>query len=147
MAEINDLSVTDASNTGRWPENMPFGDVNNAGRADEGLLARWYKDTDSSITASGSSNAFTITCNSTIAAYFNNLVMAFTANHSITGATTLNMNGIGAKTVKRFNGDNAGVWRYHHGPADHRRLQVGVGPVVHDDGAGGADGQHVRRPE
>ena len=105
MAEINDLSVTDASNVGRWPENMPFGDVNNAGRADEGLLARWYKDTDSSITASGSSNAFTITSNRTIAAYFNNLVMAFTANHSITGATTLNMNGIGAKSVKRFNGE------------------------------------------
>ena len=123
MAEINDLSVTDASNTGRWPENMPFGDVNDAGRADEGLLARWYKDTDSSITASGSSNAFTITSNRTIAAYFNNLVMAFTANHSITGATTLNMNGIGAKSVKRFNGEALASRRYHYGPAHYRRLQ------------------------
>jgi hypothetical protein len=104
MAEIQDLSATDASNTGRWPENMPFSGVNDAGRADEGLLARWYKDTDSSITASGSSNAFAITSNRVIAALFNNLVMAYTANFSITGACTLNLNGLGAKSLKRFNG-------------------------------------------
>jgi hypothetical protein len=105
MAEIHDLSATDASNIARWPENMPFSGVNDAGRADEGMLARWYKDTDSSITASGSANAFAITSNRTIAALFNNLVMCFTANFSITGATTLNLNGLGAKSLKRFNGD------------------------------------------
>src|SRR5262245_49612462 len=105
MTEINDLNPTDASNTGRWPENMQFSAVNNAGRADEGMLARWYKDTDASITASGAANAFAITSNRTIAALFNNLVMAFTANHTISGATTLNLNGLGAKNVKRFNGD------------------------------------------
>jgi len=104
MAEIQDLIVTDSSNTGRWPENMQFSAVNDAGRADEGLLARWYHDTDSSITASGSSNAFAITSNRVIASYFNNLVMAFTANFSITGACTLNLNGIGAKSLKRYNG-------------------------------------------
>jgi hypothetical protein len=104
MAEIHDLLVTDASNIGRWPENMPFSGVNDAGRADEGIFARWYKDTDGSITASGSANAFAITSNRTIPSLFNNLVMAFTANFSITGAATLNLNGIGAKGIKRFNG-------------------------------------------
>jgi hypothetical protein len=106
MAEIQDLNVIDDSNIGRWPENMHFAAVNNAGRADEGLLARWYKDMDSSIVASGSSNAFTITSNRTIAALFNNLVIAFTANHTITGAATFNLNGLGAKNVKRYNGDD-----------------------------------------
>jgi hypothetical protein len=105
MAEIQDFSATDASNTGRWPENMQFSAVNNAGRADEGLLGRWYKDTDGSVTASGSSNAFTATSNRTIVALFNNLTMTITANHTITGASTLNLNGLGAKTIKRFNGD------------------------------------------
>jgi len=105
MAEIQDLSPTDASNTGRWPENMQFSAVNDAGRADEGLLARWYRDSNASIAASGSSNAFAITSNRTIAALFDGLLMAFTANHSITGAATLNLNGIGAKNLKRFNGD------------------------------------------
>src|SRR5262247_1645915 len=104
MAEIQDLNVVDASNTGRWPENMAFSLVNDAGRADEGLLARWYKDTNASVTASGSSNAFAITSNRTIAALIDGLVMAFTATHSITGATTVNLNGIGAKSLKRFNG-------------------------------------------
>lgn len=105
MAEIQDLSVTDASNTGRWPENMAFSAVNDAGRADEGLLARWFQDTNGSIAASGSSNAFAVTSNRTIASLANNTVMAFTANHTITGAATLNLNGLGAKAIKRFNGN------------------------------------------
>jgi len=106
MAEIQDLLATDASNIARWPENMPFSGVNDAGRADEGILARWYQDTNGSITASGSANAFAITSNRTIAAYFNNLLIAFTANFSITGATTLNLNGLGAKGLKRYNGND-----------------------------------------
>ena len=105
MAEIFDLNIVDNSNTGRWPENMEFSEVNDAGRADEGLLARWYKDMDSSIVASGSSNAFAITSNRVISSLFNNLIMAWTANHSITAATQLNLNGLGLKSVKRFNGD------------------------------------------
>ena len=104
MAEIQDLNVTDASNTGRWPENMAFSAVNDAGRADEGLLARWYKDLDSSVTASGSSNAYAITSNRTISSLVNNTIMTFGANHTNTGAATLNLNGLGAKSIKRFNG-------------------------------------------
>jgi hypothetical protein len=104
MAEIQDLSITDGSNTGRWPENMAFSSVNNAGRADEGILARWYKDTDASLTASGAANAFAVTTNRTIAALFNNMTLTFTANHTISGASTLNVNGLGAKSILRFNG-------------------------------------------
>lgn len=104
MAEITDLDPTDANNTGRWPENMAFSAVNNAGRADEGLLARWFRDTSGSLTASGSGNAFAVTSNRTIASLVNNTLMGFTANHSITGASTLNLNGLGAVPIKRFNG-------------------------------------------
>lgn len=35
MAELDDFDPTDANNTGRWPENMQFSAVNDAGRADE----------------------------------------------------------------------------------------------------------------
>lgn len=106
MAEIFDLFETDANNVDRWPEGMLGGQINNAGRADEGILARWYGDTDGSRTASGSSNAFAVTSARTIGALFNNLTQAFTANHTITGAATLNLNGLGAKTIKRFNGSD-----------------------------------------
>jgi hypothetical protein len=103
--EIQDLDPTDANNTGRWPEGMVGGDINDAGRAMEGYLARWFRDTNGSIAATGSSNAFAVTSNRTISSLANNTVMAFTANFSITGAATLNLNGLGAKSIKRFNGN------------------------------------------
>lgn len=105
MADIQDLSITDASNTGRWPENMAFSAVNDAGRADEGLLARWFNDVNSSVVASGSPNAYTATSNRTISALVNNTIIAFTANFTNTGSATFNLNGLGAKTIKRFAGD------------------------------------------
>ena len=43
-AEINDLSTTDGSNTGRFPENMNPSAVNDGARALEGMLARGLKD-------------------------------------------------------------------------------------------------------
>ena len=92
-------TVTDASNIDCWPENMPFGDVNDSGRAVQGAIARWFKDWNGSIVASGSSNAFTITSNRTIASYANNDIMWWRANHTNTGAATLNLNGIGIKDI------------------------------------------------
>ena len=51
--EITDLKITDASNTDRWPEGMSPSAVNNAGRALEGILARWFEDTNGSIISTG----------------------------------------------------------------------------------------------
>jgi hypothetical protein len=69
------------------------------------MLARWFKDTNGSITASGSSNAYAITSNRTLGALVNNQVMAWTSNHANTGAATLNLNGLGAAAIKRPNGN------------------------------------------
>jgi hypothetical protein len=104
VAEIQDLDPVDVLNVQRWPENMQYRNVNDAGRADEGIMARWFRDMNASVSASGSSNAFTVTSNRTIATLVNNTWMAFTANHTITGAATLNLNGLGAKPIRRFNG-------------------------------------------
>jgi hypothetical protein len=103
MPEIFDLFETDANNIAHWPEGMLGGQINNAGRADEGLLARWYRDTDGSRVASNVGNAFSVTSVRSIPALFNNLIMVFTANITITGPATLNLNGTGAKPIKRFN--------------------------------------------
>jgi len=108
MAEIDDFEPNDADNTGRWPENMQFSAVNDAGRADEGIIARWWRDNNGSLAASGSSNAFTVTSNRTIEQLYDDLTLCFTANHTITGACTLNLNGIGAKAIKSPNGANLG---------------------------------------
>lgn len=100
MAELIDYDTTDANNTARWPENMQFREVNNAARANEGIMARWLADNNGTVTASGSSNAFAVTSNQTISSYYNGLTFVFKANHNITGAATLNVSGLGAKSLR-----------------------------------------------
>lgn len=101
MAEINDLSVTDASNTGRFPENQLPSTVNDGARALEGLIARWHKDTNGSVTSSGSSNAYVVAANQTLSAYYNGLDITFQANHTNSGASTLNVDGLGAVAIEK----------------------------------------------
>ncbi len=52
-------------------------------------------------TSGGSSNAFTLTLDSQITAYVTGMVIKFKANFDITGACTINVNSIGAKTIKK----------------------------------------------
>ena len=101
MAEINDLNVVDASNIARWPEGMAPSAVNNAGRADEGLLARWHKDTNGSVVSTGSANAYVVAANQTLSAYYDGLVIGFDANFANTGAATLDVDSVGAATIKK----------------------------------------------
>lgn len=108
MAELIDLATTAAGNTARFPENMQFRAVNDAARELEAMIAREKRDTNMSLAASGSSNAFAITTNQTITSYYDNLVLGFTANHSITGAATLNVNGLGAKSITAQDGSSLG---------------------------------------
>ena len=104
MAEIQDLSTTDASNTGTaanagFPENMNPSDVNNAARALEGMIARLYADTNGSIITTGSGNAYVLAAARTIASYAQGQVFMFEANHANTGASTLNVDSVGAKAI------------------------------------------------
>ena len=110
MAELKDLNVTDASNNGSaanagFAEGMAPSDVNNASRALEGMLARWLGDNNGTLTTAGSSNAYTLASpNQTISAYYDGLTLLFEANHTNTGAATLNVNSLGAKSIVRPDG-------------------------------------------
>jgi hypothetical protein len=104
VADIQAWNTTDASNVDLWPEGMLGGSINDSGRAMQGVLARWFADINGSLASSGSSNAFTVTSSRTIASLTNGLRLTFVANHTITGAATLNLNTLGAKDIKRFNG-------------------------------------------
>lgn len=53
------------------------------------------------VTAGGSGNAFTAALDAQITAYVTGAIYKFKANHTITGAATLNVNGIAAKTIKK----------------------------------------------
>lgn len=108
MAELIDLAVTAAGNTARFPENMQFRAVNDAARELEAMIARELRDRNMSIAASGSSNAFAITTSQTITSYTDNLLVGFTANHTITGAATLAVNGMPAKSITAQDGSALG---------------------------------------
>ena len=104
MAEINDLNIADASNTARFPENQAPSSVNDGARALEGMIARWHKDTNASIAAGGTGDAITVAANQTLSAYYDGLVIAFEATAANTTATTLNVDSVGAKAIrKHFN--------------------------------------------
>ena len=100
MAEINDFSGTDASNTARWPEGMALSAVNDAARATEGILGRWYQDRRGIAVVTGSGGAYVLTVNQTIPALYDGLDVTLRPNHVNPGASTLALNGLAAAPIK-----------------------------------------------
>ena len=102
MAEITDLNITDASNTARMPENQSPSSVNDGVRALEGLLARGFKDAlEGDKDSTGSANAYLVAANRTISAYYDGMRQGFHASFANTGAATLDIDSVGAKTIKK----------------------------------------------
>ncbi len=105
-AEVGDLTRTDASNTGTaanagFPEGMPPSDVNNAARALEGMIARWYRDWRGAIVAYQTADAIRITPFRTISALTDGLTFMFEATAANTGATTLQVGTLDAVTIRK----------------------------------------------
>ena len=100
MAEINDLVPIDDNNTARWPEGMAPSAVNDAGRADEGILSRWHRDTNGSLTSAGTASAYTLTTNQSLSAYYDGLEISFVANVTCTDNPTLQLGGLTAAEIK-----------------------------------------------
>jgi|TARA_Y100000296_G_scaffold20276_1_gene24077 hypothetical protein len=98
LAELEDLSTTDASNTGRFPENQAPSTVNDGARALEGMLARWYEDIGG-VNVSSGTDTVTLAASRTISAYAQGQVFLFEAGGTNTGAVTLNVDSVGAKAV------------------------------------------------
>lgn len=99
MAEIGDLVPIDDNNTGRWPEGMPPSQVNDAGRADEGIMSRWHRDSNGSLTSTGTSTAYDVTTNQTLSAYYTGLEITFKAHVSSGNSPTLQLNALGAVSI------------------------------------------------
>jgi len=112
MAELHNLLPTDASNVDRFPEGMAPSSVNNAARALEGMIARWYFDTNYSVTATLSgtvvqmtANRASITLTGTTSNYVADLLMAFTVGATgPAGPCKININGIGPISLRDNNG-------------------------------------------
>jgi len=108
MSEINTWSTTASSNNSAapngWPEGMQFEDVNDAAREMMAALKRWRDDTNGSLTAGGSSGAYTLAPNRTIAAYAAGLEFVFKANHTSASSPTLNVSSLGTVALQSFSG-------------------------------------------
>lgn len=107
MSDIHttDWSTTAASNNATppngWPENMDFSKVNDSARENMAALKRWYNDISAVNTSAGSSNAYTLAADRTIASYAAGQVFCFIADRANTGAATLNVDSVGAKSIKK----------------------------------------------
>lgn len=105
-----DLEVTPANNVDLLSQSTSGSEsvnkLDNMIRNLAAILARGYGDTGGTGIVGGSANAITLTSNSTYQALESGLQIAFKAGAANTGATTLNLDGLGVKKVRR-RGDSA----------------------------------------
>lgn len=104
MAELADLSVTDANNTSRFGEGQYIPTLNNGARALEGLLARANKDHSFLTLTTGSATAYSILTNAAYPAHAAGMVFGIRIHVANTGTATLTVNALAAKPLRRQGG-------------------------------------------
>jgi len=99
MAEFKDLDVAAANNTARFPEGMRVNALNNQLRELEAMVAREFGDRNGSLSSTGSANAYVLAANATLTAYAQGDEFAFKANFANTSGVTIDVDGVGAKSI------------------------------------------------
>lgn len=103
MAEIRDYDVTAANNNSSPPDGAPEGQlpstVNDTIREIMARLKREWSDRSGVNTTAGTSNAYTLAASQTITAYAAGDVFMFIADRANTGAATLAVDGLAAKSL------------------------------------------------
>lgn len=86
-----------------WPEGQQPSSVNDCARETHAALKRWWNRDHASanVTVGGTANAVTLTYSQGPVAYVQGEKFAFKATAANTGATTVNVNGLGATNVFR----------------------------------------------
>ncbi len=107
MPSIFDWSYTAASNNNSdpiitWSDGQAPSTVDDSGRAMMQRVAELRGDFSAAGTVGGSANAITLLAKSGVTVFFNGWPVSFKAASANTGATTLNVNSIGAKSVRKM---------------------------------------------
>jgi hypothetical protein len=104
MSTIQDWSTTAASNTSidgiDVGENCSPAGLNNAIRAAMANIAQFLDVVGGKAVSGGAADVQTLTTGLSLSAYQQGLLMGFEAGFTNTGATTMNVDGLGAKSVK-----------------------------------------------
>lgn len=99
------FSQNDASNNSgtmpSWSGSAAPSTLDDAGRALQGAATREWNWRSFTLTAAGTADAKTLTFSVAPAAYYNGQRFAFIANTTNTASATLNVNSLGAKTIKK----------------------------------------------
>lgn len=107
MSEVNAWSTTAASNNSASPDGFPEGmapaGYNDSAREVMAALAKYRSDTDGVNTSSGT-DTITLSASRVMAAYTAGDRYCFKAGGTNTGAATLNVDSLGAKSIKRPDG-------------------------------------------
>ena len=106
MSDISQWATTAAGNdTGAPPDNAPEGmppsGVNDVIREIQAAVARQYADTRGVVVTAGSGNNYTVASTTVHAALGDQGLLLFRADRANTGAATLNVDGLGARDLRR----------------------------------------------
>lgn len=106
MSNIYELDVTAANNASvagmNWAEGQTPGTVNNSARQLSALIAQFLDDIGGDLEAGGTANALTLAASSDFTTYADGRIVSFKATATNTAATTLSVNGIGAKAIRKM---------------------------------------------
>lgn len=107
MASIYDWSMVAANNGAadaqiNYSEGMPPSAVNNSARQAMARNAELLGDIGGALTAGGTADALTVTANSAFTTYANGRIITLRIATDNTTAATLNVNGIGAKSIRKM---------------------------------------------
>ena len=85
-----------------WPEGQASSTVNDCARMMMGALKRWWNRINATYASTGSANAYVLTPTAALAAYVTGEIYSLRANFTNTASATLNISGLGAKTIKKY---------------------------------------------
>lgn len=159
MADIGNTSVfsqTDDSNTntGTGPGftgTMAPNAFDNNMRKLQGAITRDFNRRNPTLTSGGSANAYTLTHTVAPSGYYNGEQYTFKANHTNTGASTLNVNSLGATNIKYMVSGTAtalpanviisgAIVTVYYSTADTAFLLFAQSDMIGDSGSGGGRG-------
>lgn len=106
---LRQWSTTAASNasadTGiNWAEGQAASSVNDSARSMMAAMAKWMSDNQGALITTGGTTAYTATSATGYTALANGLTIVTRFNAANTGASTLNLDTLGAKAIRKFVG-------------------------------------------
>lgn len=94
-----------ADSTINWAEGMSPSAVNDSARAEMAALAKYRDDVSgTTVSTGGSADSYTFTSNQTLTSLTDGFKIAFICSATNTGASTINVDSLGAKPIRKVSG-------------------------------------------